>query len=290
MSAGCVGAHGSAPACSALTPSPSLTAWERGACIAYFGVLKRQLQQRRKLSLPHSTIPLARQRERDKGGEGNNKCLCVGFSTCPPSQPPPWTGEEPRLPPRPRGGLGWGLCSNLTAKTLTNRASKVHYLPPSFRFPSRSGGNRARVRFPLQAGGTLRRGSSLSLVFANYGCVIGIIPTARPECAFTPLLQVPPATRGEPRGGGFVAASRGEPSRASVRFPLPAGGTCQLQPFAEAPLPHSKSSLARRAGKGDKISTALPPSAARWRRVRRLPAPLGSAVRRGSSARAVRPC
>jgi hypothetical protein len=25
-----------------------------------------------------------------------------------PSQPPPWTGEEPRLPPCPRGGLGWG--------------------------------------------------------------------------------------------------------------------------------------------------------------------------------------
>jgi transposase len=37
----------------------------------------------------------------------------------PPSQPPPWTGEEPRLPPRPRGGLGWGRCLNLTAKTLT---------------------------------------------------------------------------------------------------------------------------------------------------------------------------
>ena len=36
----------------------------------------------------------------------------------PPSQPPPWTGEEPRLPPRSRGGLGWGLCLNLTAKTL----------------------------------------------------------------------------------------------------------------------------------------------------------------------------
>ena len=28
------------------------------------------------------------------------------------------------------------------------------------RFPSRSGGNRTRVRFPLHAGGTLRRGSS----------------------------------------------------------------------------------------------------------------------------------
>ena len=50
------------------------------------------------------------------------------FFNMPPSQPPPWTGEKPRLPPRSRGGLGWGLCLNLTAKTLTNRVSKVHYL------------------------------------------------------------------------------------------------------------------------------------------------------------------
>ena len=36
--------------------------------------------------------------------------------------PPPYTGEE--LPSRARGGLGWGLCLNLTAKTLT-----LPYLP-----------------------------------------------------------------------------------------------------------------------------------------------------------------
>ena len=36
----------------------------------------------------------------------------------PTSQPPPWTGEEPRLSPRPRGGLGWGRCLNLYAKAL----------------------------------------------------------------------------------------------------------------------------------------------------------------------------
>jgi len=40
------------------------------------------------------------------------------FFNMPPSQPPPWTGEEPRLPPRPRGGLGWGRCLNLYAKAL----------------------------------------------------------------------------------------------------------------------------------------------------------------------------
>jgi hypothetical protein len=47
-------------------------------------------------------------------------------------------------------------------KPNTNRASEVYKLPPSFRFPSRSGGNQAH-RFPLHAGGTLRRGSSTSL-------------------------------------------------------------------------------------------------------------------------------
>ena len=45
----------------------------------------------------------------------------------PPSQPPPWTGEEPRLPPRPRGGLGWGLCLNLTAKTLITLLELLHF-------------------------------------------------------------------------------------------------------------------------------------------------------------------
>ena len=44
----------------------------------------------------------------------------------------------------------------------TNRASKVHYLPPSFRFPrfARGTARGAPTRFPLRAGGTLRRGSS----------------------------------------------------------------------------------------------------------------------------------
>jgi hypothetical protein len=65
----------------------------------------------------------------------------------PPSQPPPWTGEESRLPPRPRGGLGWGLCLNLTAKTLIIRAggqqdgtktlSRQSPVPPLRRHPHR---------------------------------------------------------------------------------------------------------------------------------------------------------
>jgi tRNA-splicing ligase RtcB len=47
-------------------------------------------------------------------------------------------------------------------------------LPPSCRFPPLREGNRARVRFPLRAGGTLRRGSSIALVFVNCVPAIGI--------------------------------------------------------------------------------------------------------------------
>ena len=73
----------------ALTPSPSPTAWERGAARSVFGVLKRQLQHQAETALPHSIItawargvgahggapycafPLARPAgEGDKGGEG----------------------------------------------------------------------------------------------------------------------------------------------------------------------------------------------------------------------------
>ena len=57
------------------------------------------------------------------------KCLCSGFSAwqlLPPSKPTPKTGEELGLPPRVRGGLGWGRCLNLCAKTFTNRVDKVY--------------------------------------------------------------------------------------------------------------------------------------------------------------------
>ena len=47
-------------------------------------------------------------------------------------------------------------------------------MPPSCRFPPLREGNRARVRFPLLAGGTLRRGSSIALVFVNCVLAIGI--------------------------------------------------------------------------------------------------------------------
>ena len=60
----------------------------------------------------------------------------------------------------------------------TNRASEVHQLPPSVGSPRFARGTAwgAWVRFPLQAGGTLRRGLSGILVFVNFGCAIGNRP------------------------------------------------------------------------------------------------------------------
>jgi hypothetical protein len=49
-------------------------------------------------------------------------------------------------------------------------------LPPSVGSPRFARGTAwgAWVRFPLRAGGTLRRGLSGILVFVNFGCAIGI--------------------------------------------------------------------------------------------------------------------
>jgi hypothetical protein len=46
--------------------------------------------------------------------------------------------------------------------------------PPSCRFPPLREGNRARVRFPLLAGGTLGRGFSFIRTFVNSGSAISI--------------------------------------------------------------------------------------------------------------------
>jgi len=94
---------------------------------------------------------------------------------------------------------------------------------------SRGEPGRARVWFPLRAGGTLWRGSSLSLIFANYGVVIGLIPIARAEFTIAPLLKVPPASRGEPCWGLIPRFAKG--TAQGVRFPCgqgePEGGGSQ---------------------------------------------------------------
>jgi hypothetical protein len=52
-------------------------------------------------------------------------------------------------------------------------------------------------------------GSSGALVFTNFAHAVGIISIARAEFTIAPLLQVPPASRGEPRTGSVPPARRG---------------------------------------------------------------------------------
>ena len=93
---------------------------------------------------------------------------------------------------------------------------KQQLMSPSFRFPPLREGNRAGVRFPLPAGGTLRRGLQL-LFFVNFSLAIGIrrgvgAHGGAPCCAFPP------------QGGRWGLWS----------------AEAQLPPDAEAALPHSE--------------------------------------------------
>ena len=117
-----------------------------------------------------------------------------------------------------------------------NRRARVHKKTavddPLLKVPPARRGNRTLAQFPSRSGGNL---SHLSVPLAKRGEPVGgrrlRALNARLVSAFAlvfqhaPLLQVPPASRGEPRDGTGSAASRGEPSRASTRFPLRAGGT-----------------------------------------------------------------
>jgi hypothetical protein len=59
----------------------------------------------------------------------------------------------------------------------TNRVSGVYNCPPPAGSPrfARGTARSAPARFPLRAGGTLRRGSSVALVFINFAHAVGII-------------------------------------------------------------------------------------------------------------------
>ena len=72
----------------------------------------------------------------------------------------------------------------------TNRNGRVYNCSPPAGSPRFARGTAwgAWVRFPLRAGGTLRRGSSISLVLVNCVSAIGIIPTEPPEFTIAPLL------------------------------------------------------------------------------------------------------
>jgi len=63
--------------------------------------------------------------------------------------------------------------------------------------------SRRPTRFTLLAGGTLRRGSSLSLVFVNYGAAIGIISVFAVRFKHSPHPN-PPRERGGSRGSSPV--------------------------------------------------------------------------------------
>jgi hypothetical protein len=76
-----------------------------------------------------------------------------------PSQPPPWTGEESRLPPRPRGGLGWGLCLIPIAEPEFTKVRMNEN--PLLKVPPASRGNRTRARFPSRSGGNLQEGGTI---------------------------------------------------------------------------------------------------------------------------------
>jgi len=132
-----------------------------------------------------------------------NKCLRDMISTCEWGQT---RRSAPTEAPFCRGNPAWlpleGCASRkTTAKTLTNRTSKVHYLPPpplgSPRFAR--GTEKRALRFPLQAGGTLRRGSSTA-VFVNSGSAIGITPCAEANASVRDSPR--------PQGGGGRTAGR----------------------------------------------------------------------------------
>jgi len=65
----------------------------------------------------------------------------------------------------------------------TNRVSGVYNCPPPAGSPrfARGTARSAPARFPLRAGGTLRRGSSVALVFINFAHAVGIMTRGEPS-------------------------------------------------------------------------------------------------------------
>ena len=173
-----------------------------------------------------SPLPLC---GRGAGGEGNKKRVSLVHS-----EPKRCTliSYTP-LPQRGRGAGGEGEnsasvphaanpsavpLSNLQEAVLacpcfnTNRAGGVYNCPPPLGSPrfARGTAKGAPTRFPLLAGGTLRRGLSGILVFVNFGCAIGINcppPLGSPRFARGTKPIGSPCVQGEPYGGGYRAYS-----------------------------------------------------------------------------------
>ena len=69
-------------------------------------------------------------------------------------------------------------------------------IAPLRRFPPLREGNRTRVRFPLLAGGTLRRGFSVALVFINFAHAVGITRALRKGSVVNARQPDAPSKRG----------------------------------------------------------------------------------------------
>ena len=128
----------------ALTPSPSPTLWERGVG-AHGGA-------------PCWALPLSRSAgEGDNGGEGKKARLPV--HACAGKNSPCFKDFAPNR------------CTLILITEPEFIIAPLLQVPPA----SRGEPSRAPVRFPLLAGGPLRRGFSFIRAFTNSGCAIGII-------------------------------------------------------------------------------------------------------------------
>ena len=87
----------------------------------------------------------------------------AGSAGVPPAMP---TAREKNYPFK---GLGWGLCLNLTAKTLIIPIAEPEFTKvrmnenPLLKVPPASRGNRTRARFPSRSGGNLQEGGNCKL-------------------------------------------------------------------------------------------------------------------------------
>ena len=111
--------------------------------------------------------------------------------------------------------------------TKTNRATKVHELPPSCRFPLLREGNRAWVRFPLLAGGTLR----LRGVGFLRACLFAALPSSAslPPCERDARV---PSTRDA--GNAGVPPAMPPAREKTYPFEEPQGGGHQLLFFVNS--------------------------------------------------------
>ena len=184
-------------AAGAVFPSASVNGQARCIALTPFVPLSRLAGEGERAAgrtAARSYTPLP-QRGRGAGGEGENSAS-VPHAANPSAVPLSNLQEAVLACP----------CFN------TNRAGGVYNCPPPLGSPrfARGTAKGAPTRFPLLAGGTLRRGLSGILVFVNFGCAIGINcppPLGSPRFARGTKPIGSPCVQGEPYGGGYRAYS-----------------------------------------------------------------------------------